>query len=137
MLEEIRHEPREILSLLRELLDEVQEPGGIAVDDQVADPKERFLLDRAEELEDGLDRDPSVRRGGQLVERRDGIAEASARAARDQGERRVRGVDLLSIGDLTQQPGQLGQTGTREQKRLAARPDRGKHLSEVGRAEDE
>src|ERR671936_2896374 len=114
MLEEIRHEPREILSLLRELLDEVQEPGGIAVDDQVAGPEERFLLDGAEELEHGLDGDLSVRRGGQLVERGESRTKAPPGASRDQGERRVRRVDLLPVRDLAQQPSQLGQAGARE-----------------------
>ena len=61
VLEEVGDETPEILALVGELLDEMKEPGGVAVDDQVADPEERFLLDRAEELENGLHSDRPVR----------------------------------------------------------------------------
>ena len=64
MLEQVGDEPAEILALLGELLDERQRAGGVAVDDEVAEPEERLLLDRAEQLEDGLDGDLPLGRGG-------------------------------------------------------------------------
>jgi hypothetical protein len=84
MLEQVGYEASEILALLGELLDECQEPRRVAVDHQVADSEERLLLDRAEELEDSLDRDVPVRRRRELVERGNGVAEAAARAPRDE-----------------------------------------------------
>ena len=112
-------------------------PAGVAVDDQVADAEERLLLDGAEQLEDALDRDRAARGGGELVERRDGVAEASAGAPRYERERRVGRVDLLGVGDLAQELRQLGQPRPREHERLAARADGREHLREVGGAEDE
>ena len=137
MLEQIGDEAGEILALVGELLDEVEEPGRVAVDDEIADPKERLLLDGAEQLKDGLHGHLPLCRGRELVERRDGVAEASARAPGDEGKRRVGRVDLLAVGDVPEQSRQLGQSRPREHERLAARPDGREHLPEVGRAEDE
>ena len=54
VLEQVGDEPAEILALLGELLEERQRAGRVAVDDEVAEPEERLLLDRAEELEHRL-----------------------------------------------------------------------------------
>ena len=51
VLEQVVDEPVQVLALVGELLDEEQETRRVAVDDQVADPEERLLLDRAEQLE--------------------------------------------------------------------------------------
>ena len=83
VLEQVEHEPADVLPLRRELLDERQRAGGVAVDDEVAEPEQRLLLDRAEQLQDVLDRDPALGRGGELVERRLGVAVRAARAACD------------------------------------------------------
>ena len=56
VLEEVGDEPRKILALVGQLLDEVEQAGRVPVDDEVADPKERLLLDGSEELEDCLNR---------------------------------------------------------------------------------
>ena len=61
VLEQVGDEPAEILALLRQLLDERQRAGRVAVDDEVAEPEERLLLDGAEQLEDGLDRHLAAR----------------------------------------------------------------------------
>ena len=137
VLEQVVDEPREVLSLVGELLDEGKEAGRVAVDDQVAEAEERLLVDRPEKLEDGLDGDLAVGRGRKLVERRDRVAEAPTCAAGDQRERGVRGLDLLSVGDQAQELRQLGEAGPREEERLAARAHRGEDLVELGRAEDE
>ena len=137
VLEQVVDEPREVLSLVGELLDEGKEAGRVAVDDQVAEAEERLLVDRPEKLEDGLDGDLAVGRGRELVERRDRVAEAPTRAAGDQRERGVRGLDLLPVGDQAQELRQLGEAGPREEERLAARAHRGEDLVELGRAEDE
>ena len=68
MLEQVVHEAAEILALLGELLDEGERPGRVAIDDQVAEPEERLLLDRAEQLEHGLHRDLVLRRRRELAE---------------------------------------------------------------------
>ena len=99
MLEQVGDEPAEVLALLGELLEEGQRAGGVAVDDEVADPEERFLLDGAEELEHGLHGDLALGRGRELVERRDRVAEAAARGAGDQRERGLRRLDALALGD--------------------------------------
>ena len=51
VLEEIRDETAEILTLLGKLLDERQCAGGVAVDHEVAQTKQRFLLHRPEQLQ--------------------------------------------------------------------------------------
>ena len=66
-------ESADVLALLGQLLDVGERPGGVAVDDEVAEAEERLLLDRAEELEHRLHGHRALRRGDQLVERRDGI----------------------------------------------------------------
>ena len=90
MLDQVDDEPADVLSLLGELLDLDEGAGGVAVDDRVAEPEERVLLDPADELEHVLHGDRAAGRGGELVERRDRVAERAVRAARDQRERRVR-----------------------------------------------
>ena len=64
VLEQIGDEAAEILALLGELLEERQRTGRVAVDDEVADPEERLLLDRAEQLEHRLHGDLALGRGG-------------------------------------------------------------------------
>ena len=137
VLEQIRDEPTQILALLRELLDETKRAGAVAVDHEVADAEEGLLLDRAQELQDGLDGDLALRRSRELVERRDGVAERAARAARDERQRGVGRVDLLAVGNRAEQADELGESRPLEDERLTARPDRREHLREVRRAEDE
>ena len=137
VLEQVVDEPGEILALVGELLDEGKQARRVAVDDQVAEAEERLLVHRPEQLEDGLDGDLAVGRGRELVERRDRVAEASARAAGDQRERGVRGLDLLPVRNQAQELRQLGQPWPREEEGLAARPHRAEHLVQLGRAEDE
>ena len=55
VLEQVGDEPAEVLALLGELLDERERAGRVAVDHEVAEAEERLLLDRAEQLQDGLD----------------------------------------------------------------------------------
>ena len=73
--------------------------GGVAVDDEVAEPEQHLVLDRAEQLQNVLHGDRAAGRGGELVERRLGVAVGAAAAARDQCERRVGHVDPLAVGD--------------------------------------
>ena len=116
VLEQVGDEAAEVLALLRELLDEDERAGGVPVDDHVADPEQRVLVHRAEQLEDGLRVDRAVRRGRELVERRDRVAEGPARASRDERERRVRRLDPLAVGDAPQHGDELGRAavaGTR------------------------
>ena len=80
VLEQVGDEPTEILTLLGELLDEEERARRVAVDHHVAEPQERLLVDRSDELEHGLRVDRAVRRGGELVERGHGVAERAARA---------------------------------------------------------
>jgi hypothetical protein len=120
VLEQVEDEPAEVLSLLGQLLDEEQRPGRVVVDDGIAEPEERVLFDGAHELQDRLHRDLLLGRGGQLVERRDRIAEGSARAACDQSERRVGGVDRLALAHAPEQRHQLGQPRPLEGECLAA-----------------
>ena len=111
VLEQVGDEAPEVLALLGELLEEGQRARGVAVDHEVADAEERLLLDGAEELEHGLDGHLLLRRGGELVERRDGVAERAARRPRDERERRVGRVDRLGVGDPAQQPHELVSRG--------------------------
>ena len=137
VLEQVGDEPAEILALLGELLEEDERAGRVAVDDRVAEPEERVLLDGAEQLQHRLDVDRVPGRGGELVERRDGVAERAACAASDQRERCVGRLDLLGVGDPPQHAYELRQPRTGEDEGLAARADGLQHLGEVGRAEDE
>ena len=111
VLEQVGHEPAEVLSLLGELLDEDERAGGVAVDDHVADAQERVLLDRADELEHGLRVDRAVGRRSELVERRDGIPEGAARAPRDERERRVLRLDPLAVRDAPKERHELASRG--------------------------
>jgi hypothetical protein len=104
MLEQVGHEPSEILPLLGELFKELQRAGRVTIDDEIAEAKERILLDRTEELQYRLDRDLSLSSGGELVERRLCVTVGAASAASDQREGRVRHVDALAVGD----PAELG-----------------------------
>ena len=85
VLEQVGDEPAEILALLGELLDEGERAGRVAVDDQVAEPEERLLLDRAEQLQHRLHRDlvlRSPRRAGRASRPRRGRRRGpSARSA--------------------------------------------------------
>ena len=81
MLEQVVDEPREILSWSASL-DEGEQAGGVAIDDEVADAEERFLLDGAEELQHRLHRDLPVRRGGELIEQETASRSCRARSAR-------------------------------------------------------
>ena len=137
VLEEIGDEPAEVLPLLGELLDERQHAGRVAVDDHVADAEQRLLLDGTDELEHRLRVDRAVRRGGELVEGRHGVPERPAGAAGDQRQGRVGRLDSLAFRDPAQQRDELGEPGSLEDERLAARADGGEHLAELGRAEDE
>ncbi len=114
VLEQVGDEPAEILALLRELLQERQRAGGVAVDDRVAEAEERVLLDGAEELQHRLDVDLVSGRRRELVERRDGVAERAAAAARDQRERGVGHLDLLGVRDPPEHAHELGQPRPRE-----------------------
>ena len=107
VLEQLGHEPPEILALLGELLDEGERTRRVAVDDEVAEPEERLLLDRSEQLHDRLHRDLALGRRGQLVERRDGVAEAAASRAGDEGERRLGRLDAFALCDPLQQADEL------------------------------
>ena len=79
-------EPPEVLALLGELLDEEERACGVVVDDHVAEPQERLLVDRADELEHGLRVDRVVRRrrrAGRASRRRRGTSRAQrGRSAR-------------------------------------------------------
>ena len=124
VLEEVGDEASEILPLLGQLLHEYERAGGVAVDDRVAEPEQRVLLDRAEKLQHRLDGDPALGRCRELVERRDRVPERASRAARDKGQRRVRRLDPLALAHAPQHADELGQSRPLEDERLAARPDR-------------
>ncbi len=128
VLEQVGDEPAEVLALLGELLEEDERARGVAVDDRVAEAEERVLLDGAEQLQHRLDVDRVPGRGGELVERRDGVAERAARAARDQRERGVGHLDLLGVRDPAQHADELRQPRPREDERLAARAHGRQHL---------
>ena len=136
-LEEVGDEPAEILSALRELLDEEKSTGRVAVDDHVTEAKQRLLVHRADELEHRLRVDGVVRRGGELVERRHGVAERAARRPSDEGERRVLRLYSLAVGDAPQEGDEVGESRPLEDEVLTPRADRRKHLLLLGRAEDE
>ena len=137
VLEQVGDEPAEILSLLRELLDEDERAGRVAVDDHVAEAEQRLLVHGADQLQDSLRVDGVGRRGRELVERRDRVAERAARAPRDQRERRVLRLDPLAVRDPPQQRHELREPRPLEDERLAAGADGRDDLAEIGRAEDE
>ena len=137
MLEQVGHEPAEVLPLFRELLDEGERAGGVAIDDEVTQTEQCLLLDRAQQLQHRLHGHLLLGRGGELVEGRDGVAIGAAGRPRDEGERGVGSLDLLTLRHPPQQLHELRQPWPRERERLAARADRRQHLREVGRAEDE
>src|SRR5207249_1764223 len=84
VLQKVVDEPPEILALLRELFHEGQRARRVAVDDEVAEPEERFLLDRSEQLQDRLHGDLLLGGGGELVESRHGVAVRTPGSTRDQ-----------------------------------------------------
>ena len=88
VLQQVDDEAAEILALLRELLEERERPGRVAVDDEVAEAEERLLLDGTEQLQHRLHADVVLRGRCELIECRDGVAERPARAASDERERR-------------------------------------------------
>ena len=128
VLEQVDDETAEILPLLGELLEERQGAGGVAIDDEVAEAKERFLLDGAEQLQDRLHADVFLRRGRELVERRNGVAERPSGAARDERQRLVGHLDALAVGDAPQIAHELRQSRAREDERLAAGTHGRQHL---------
>ena len=137
VLEQVVDEAAEILPLLGELLDEDERSCGVAVDDHVAEPKQRVLFDRPDELENGLGIDRAVRCGGKLVERRDRVSERSVRAPGDQREGGVLGLDPFSLGYAPKEHDELGEPRALEDERLAARAHGRDDLDEIGGAEDE
>ena len=137
VLDQLRDEPADVLSLLGELLDLDEGAGGVVIDDRVAEAEERVLLDAADELEHVLDRDRATRRGRELVEGRDAVAERAVGAARDQGERGVGRVDALSFAHPSQHGDELLEPGPLEDEGLAAGANGRQDAREVGRAEHE
>ena len=137
VLEQVVDDSAEILSLFRELLEEEERSGRVAIDDHVAEPQQRLLVDGADELEDGLRIDGVVRRRGELVERRDRVAEGAAGGACDERESGVLCLDALALSDAAQECHDLGQSRTLEDERLAARAHGGDHADEIRRAEHE
>ena len=137
VLEQVDYETPEVLALLGKLLDEGQRAGGVAIDDEIAETKERLLLHRAEELQHGLHGHFVLSRRSELVERRHRVAVRATCAAGDQRERLVRRVDPFAVGDATEHAHQLGETRPLEDERLTPRPNGGQDLREIGRAEHE
>jgi hypothetical protein len=137
VLEEIHDEPPEIVPALRQRLDVRQRAGRVAVDHEIAQREERLLLDRPEQLEHRLHRDRAAGGGGELVERRLGVAVRAPGAARDERERLVGHVDPLGVGDEAQLLDEILQPRPLEDERLAARAHGRQHLREIRRAEDE
>ena len=84
MLQQVEHEPPEILPLRRELLDECERARGVLIDDEVAEPEKRLLLDCPKQLQHRLHGHLPFGCRGQLVERRHRVAVRAARTARDQ-----------------------------------------------------
>ena len=121
MLEELPRQLSEILTPLGDLLDQDEGARDVAIDDRVAEPKKRVLLDRRTELEDVLDGDlPSVA-ADSWSKRRDRVAERSAGAPCDEREGRVGCVDAFALADVAQDGDDLLQPGPLEDERLAAR----------------
>ena len=120
VLEQVGDEPPEVLAALGELVEEEQRSRCVVVDHHVAETEEGLLVDRADELEHGLRVDGVVRRGGELVEGRDRVAEGAACGARDEGERRVLRLDAFAVGHSPEQRHDLGQPRPLEREGLAA-----------------
>ena len=99
MLEQLDDKAPDVLALLGQLLDVGERAGGVAVDDEIAEPEERLLVYRPKQLEHGLHGDLAPCRRRQLVERRHRVAEAALRRPRDKCERRVGHVDALAVRD--------------------------------------
>ena len=138
VLEQVEHEPADVLSLRRKLLDERQRSGGVAVDDEVAEPEERLLLDRAEELQDVLHGDLRLSVAAASWSSVDSASRYAPRAPRAiERERLVRHVDLLRVRDQAQFLHELREPRPLEDERLAARAHRRQHLGEIRGAEDE
>ena len=79
VLEEVGDDAPEILALLCKLLEEEERAGRVVVDDRVAEPQERLLVDCADELEHRLRVDRVVRRSvraGRASRRRRGRSRA-------------------------------------------------------------
>jgi hypothetical protein len=51
VLDQVEDESAEIVAALRKLLEVRERTGSVAVDQEVAEPEQRLLLDRPEELE--------------------------------------------------------------------------------------
>ena len=117
MLDQVDDEPADVLALLGELLDLHERAGGVAVDDRVAEAEERVLLDAADELQHVLNGDRAAGGRGELIERRDGVAERAVRTAGDQCESRVRRVDLLAVADATKDGDELLQAAAAGRRR--------------------
>ena len=137
VLEQVGDEPSEVLAVLGELLEVCERPRRVAVDDEVADPEQRLLLDCAEHLEHVLDGDLRAGRRRELVENRLGVAVGAARAAGDQRQGGVGRVDPVRVGDAPELRHELGQPRPLEHEGLTARAHRRQHLAQVGGAEDE
>ena len=75
VVEQVGDEPPEVLALLGELLDLHEHARGVPVDDRVAEPVERLLLDGPDQLQHCLRRDLPGRRRRELVERGDCVPE--------------------------------------------------------------
>ena len=136
VFEQVEDDSAEILSLLRELLEEEERSGRVAIDDHVAQPQQRLLVDGADELQDGLRIDRAVRRRSELVECGHRVAERASGGPCDERESRVLCLDALTLGDAAQECHDLGQSRTLEDERLAARAHGGDHADEIRRAED-
>ena len=101
---------------------------------------ERRRLPRAREAEDlaGLvDRHRALRSGGALVEQAHRIAQTAVRQPRQKRSRIRLELDALLIGDIIQTAHDILRHDTPEGKALAARQDRGRHLMQLRRRQNE
>ena len=137
MLQQVGDETTHVLTLVGELLHEGEQARGVTVDHEVEQPKERVVVDCAEQLEDRGDRDIAAGRRRELVEGRHAVAEAAPGAPGDEGQGGVGRLDTLAVRDEAKDARQLTEPRPLETKRLAARADGRQHLGQVGRAEDE
>ena len=104
----------------RKLLDEGQRARGVLIDDEIAEPEQCLLLDRAEQLQHRLHRHLALGRRGQLIECRNRVAVRAPRAPRDQRQRLVRRVDPFAVRDTAQVRHELREARALEHERLAA-----------------